>query len=112
MLQRGASLEAAHFVKWLSTGAYMNTYRQFGSLALIGAVAPLSMNPADMPYIINGSPPLINVTDIASNVDIRSHGKFHELSAKFPNAILWPRVLPFRRSRRRGTAKHLCLPCL
>ncbi len=106
MEKAGASKEAVAFTQLLGGEGYMDSFRQFGSLGLATSFLPFRANDNGAIYILNGSPPLIRIDEIGTQIDIRNDPLYPSLVRRYPNIALGPDTI-FVKARPTKTGQQL-----
>jgi hypothetical protein len=94
MANSGASKAALDFTRRLDNQAYLQALEPTGGpVAVAHVFYPFRANENDAWFLVNGTPPLIDVDDQHNNLplaEMRSSAAFAEIHQHYPNVTFWP----------------------
>jgi hypothetical protein len=94
MRNAGASEAAIEFAEQLGGNGYMLFFEELGTVDLASVIYNGGANARFFPVLVNGSPAIIEVTSLLSelNLDniIRSDPLYSEFISRYPDAFIWP----------------------
>ncbi len=93
MAKAGASSAALDFTRRLHNEAYLQALNEYGGpVAVAHVFYPFRANENDAWFLVNGTPPLIDVDDrryLALSA-MRSSAVYGEIHQRYPNVSFWP----------------------
>jgi hypothetical protein len=86
MRQSGASAQAIDFATALRGEGYLTSFQRFGRVDLAIIAYPFQANDNEVPTLVNGRPPLVDVLRIAAGLALTGDTYFDSIAKAHPNA--------------------------
>ncbi|HEY3202737.1 MAG TPA: hypothetical protein VGL03_03655 [Thermoanaerobaculia bacterium] len=92
MQKSGASPAAVTFARYTENQGYLTAFRETGRVDVAWAEYPYRANESQLCFLVNGSPPMIDVDDprILERRELASRPVYAGIAGKYPNVAIFP----------------------